>query len=178
MTARVDLGDGDCSDLDRTDSVEDIRLEDNKQPSSPGAAHEGDDVDSCIPVRSPSPSTISPAFPIVHKRTRNGTHTQDDELMASVKAGLIQEREFRITERERAERERQEARERREEEARTRAYEREEERKRRQEERDEAEKQREESRKIRDIIKACNYAGLYDVPNPIAAIERPVRYSP
>ena len=68
----------------------------------------------------------------MQKRPRQGTHTQDDELMAIVKAGLIQEREFRITERERAERERQEARETREEEARTRAYEREEERKKRQ----------------------------------------------
>ena len=152
MTARFDLGDGDCSDLDRAESVGDMRLEENNQPSSPGDAHEGDDVDSGIPVRSPSPSTISSAFPIVHKRPRNGTHAQNDELMANVKAGLIQEREFRITERERAERERQETRERREEEARTRAYERDEERKRRQEEREEAEKQREESRKNRDAI--------------------------
>ena len=62
MTARLDLEDGDCSDLARTESVEDMRLEDNDQPSSPGDAPEGDDVDSGIPVRSPSPSIISPAF--------------------------------------------------------------------------------------------------------------------
>ena len=86
--SRVDLGDGDCSDLDRTESVYDMRLEENNQPSSPGDGHKGDDVDSGIPVRFSSPSTISPAFTIVHKRLRHGNHTHDDELMAIVKAGL------------------------------------------------------------------------------------------
>ena len=152
MTARVDLGDGECSELDGLGSVEDLRLEEQDDPSSLGVAVECEDGEGDIRARSSSPSIVSPAFPIVHKRSRNGRSTQDDDRMKIVKASLIQEREFRLTERERAEREQQEARERREEEARNRAFEREEERKRRQDEREEAQKQGEESRKNRDTL--------------------------
>ena len=153
MTARIDLGDGDCSDSDGTISASDIRIEDDELPNNCRDADGDNDVDrSSMPVRSSSPSTVAPAFPIVHKRQRRATHKEDDDLMSIMKASLMQEREIRITERERAERERRDAVERREEEARRRAYERQEEKERRQAEREEAEKQREEARKNRDAM--------------------------
>ena len=153
MTARVDLGGGDNSDSGGSISADEIRIENNELPNNLREPDGDSDVDSRrMPTRSSSSSSITPAFPIVHKRQRRAKHNEYDDLMSIMKASLMQEREFHITERERAGRERRDARERREEEVRTRAYEREGERIRRHAEREEAEEERKETRKNRDAM--------------------------
>ncbi|PXF45818.1 hypothetical protein BWQ96_04430 [Gracilariopsis chorda] len=149
MTERVDLGDDDDSGVEGVFSgdeerqhTEEIVPEDHEFPPT-------GEIDAVPIVGSDTPSSTIPLFPIVHKRPERHVREEAD-IMELFKASLLQDREFRMAEKERLQIEREEDRARSMVEAKLRKEQLEEERKARQKERDEARRQREEDRRNRE----------------------------
>ncbi|PXF39645.1 hypothetical protein BWQ96_03555 [Gracilariopsis chorda] len=149
ITQRFGLGDDDDSGVEGVFSgdeerqhTEEIVPEDHEFPPT-------GEIDAVPIVGSDTPSSKIPLFPIVHKRPKRHVREEAD-IMELFKASLLQDREFRMAERESFQIEREEDRARNMVEAKLRKEQLEEERKARQEERHEARRQRDEDRRNRD----------------------------
>jgi len=144
MTERVDLGERAEEEIGGLLSDADGDLDSGDEGT--GTV----DMDMRAGAESNHTLSPSPTFPIVHKRSRRDRGDTGDSVLDLFKASMLQDREFRSEERERAAKERADERERRREDERLRAEMREEERKERERDRQEARLQREEDRKGRE----------------------------
>jgi len=109
MTERVDLGEGAEEEIGGLLSDADGDLDGGDEGT--GTV----DMDMRAGAESNHTLSPSPTFPIVHKRSRRDRGDTGDSVLDLFKASMLQDREFRSEERERAAKERADERERRRE---------------------------------------------------------------
>ncbi|PXF39886.1 hypothetical protein BWQ96_10396 [Gracilariopsis chorda] len=148
MTERVDLGDDDDSGVEGVFSGDEERQHTEEIVPEDHEFLPTGEIDAVPIVGSDTPSSTIPFIPIVHKRPKRHVREEAD-IMELFKASL-QDREFRMAERERLQIEREEDRARSMVEANLRKEQLEEEQKARQEERDEAGRKRDEDSRNRE----------------------------